>query len=157
MLMYAAEDSNVKVLRLMRRVVFKCWCGFVKYGGSASCVALIRQRALLRPAPIADIATAARVCCVTVLTYIPVPYVRREEEFKRVMMARRLLSQSVLGGVFGRWIAFTEQCYVRATCNSMIVCRAVSPSCTRLLAHTADHPACVVMSLSLLTIRIRLC
>lgn len=30
------------------------------------------------------------------------------------MMARRLLSQSVLGGVFGRWIAFTEQCYVRA-------------------------------------------
>jgi hypothetical protein len=40
---------------------------------------------------------------------------RREEEFKRVLMARRLLSQSVLGGVFGRWIAFTEQCYVRPT------------------------------------------
>ena len=36
-----------------------------------------------------------------------------QEEFKRVLMARRLLSQSVLGGVFGRWIAFTEQCYVR--------------------------------------------
>lgn len=39
MLVYAAEYSNVKVLRLMRRVVFKCWCAFVKYGGSASCVA----------------------------------------------------------------------------------------------------------------------
>jgi hypothetical protein len=43
MLVYAAEYSNVKVLRLMRRVVFKCWCAFVKYGGSASCVAIVLQ------------------------------------------------------------------------------------------------------------------
>ena len=33
----------------------------------------------------------------------------RDEELKRVLMARRLLAQSVLGGVFGRWIAFTEE------------------------------------------------
>ena len=26
-----------------------------------------------------------------------------------MLMARRLLAQSVLGGVFGRWIAFTEE------------------------------------------------
>lgn len=74
--------------------------------------------ALLRPGSVADVVATARVCCVAVLMYVPVPYVGREEELKRVLMARRLLSQSVLGGVFGRWIAFTEQCYVRATCKS---------------------------------------
>ena len=36
MLVYAAEYSNAKVMRLLRRVIFKCWCAFVKYGGSAS-------------------------------------------------------------------------------------------------------------------------
>lgn len=39
MLMYAVEYSNVRVWRLLRRVVFKCWYAFVKYGGSASYVA----------------------------------------------------------------------------------------------------------------------
>ena len=140
MLMYAAEYSNVKVLRLMRRVVFKCWCAFVKYGGSASCVAIVLQcttslaralcvplsestsskwMALLRTESVADSVTAASVCCVAV------SYLCREEEFKRVMMARRLLSQSVLGGVFGRWIAFTEQCYVRATRRSRAGAKAL--------------------------------
>jgi hypothetical protein len=47
MLVYAAEYANVKVMRLLRRVVFKCWCAFVKYGGTASyvptCVQYIRH------------------------------------------------------------------------------------------------------------------
>lgn len=138
MLVYAAEYSNVKVLRLMRRVVFKCWRAFVKYGGSASCVAFGFQCALASASTGTMWTTAfltgrsqtngavahgwwhlslasspLHACAAWLSSYMFTCYVRRAEESKRVMMARRLLSQSVLGGVFGRWIAFTEQCYVR--------------------------------------------